>query len=204
MISDNSSCRSLAIRAVGRLIGFSLGLGLGLLTASSGQAQSTDSPTRGIAWERSDGGAATERPRLGPPPEPWENAIVQPRRPVQPNSGQFSAARGQVRTALDGYSPVSLHRHGKWVAGQREYASMYRGLRYRFVDLEELLAFVRQPEAYAPWLDGDCPVHWVRHDQRVPGQVGHALRVGQHIVLFSSAEARQAFIDNPDPYCGSR
>ncbi|MCA9441066.1 MAG: YHS domain protein, partial [Candidatus Omnitrophica bacterium] len=58
--------------------------------------------------------------------------------------------------ALEGYCPVAYFAVGKPVMGKPEYASIYNGVTYHFVNADAKEMFDEDPEKYIPAYGGWC------------------------------------------------
>ncbi|MCY2964051.1 MAG: thioredoxin family protein, partial [Planctomycetota bacterium] len=74
-----------------------------------------------------------------------------------------------MRWGLDGFSPVTLKRGGKWIAGSDEFVADYRGQKFRFADRGELEEFQKQPDLYVPQGAGLDLVVFEESGKTLPG-----------------------------------
>ena len=58
--------------------------------------------------------------------------------------------------AVGGYDAVAYHKESKPVPGTDEFAHAWKGATWRFSSKENLEAFVKEPEKYAPQYGGYC------------------------------------------------
>ncbi len=65
-------------------------------------------------------------------------------------TGRFSSV------AVDGYDPVAYFTNGEPTKGRKEFSTEYNGAEWRFVSADNLAAFKKSPEAYAPQYGGYC------------------------------------------------
>lgn len=65
-------------------------------------------------------------------------------------TGRFSSV------AVDGYDPVAYFTNGEPTKGRKEFSTEYNGAEWRFVSADNLAAFMKSPEAYAPQYGGYC------------------------------------------------
>jgi YHS domain-containing protein len=60
------------------------------------------------------------------------------------------------KLAVGGYDPVAYHTQSKPVPGTDEFTHTWKGAEWRFASKENLDAFVKEPEKYAPQYGGYC------------------------------------------------
>ncbi len=133
-----------------------------------------------------------------------ENTIaVKAIRPKYDGSRAPHSNFGQVQTAMGGYSCVSLIQNRAWVQGSREFASMHRGIRYRFANQQQLNLFVKNPNRFVPVLQGDCLVSWVQGGVMIPGSSQFAAIYRNQIYLFSSQDHKLMFMRSPEKFTNS-
>ncbi len=101
---------------------------------------------------------------------------------------------------VDGFSPVALTKHRKWIRGSAEYAWDYQGVTYQFASKEERQAFRTDPEAYAPRLLGCDPVILWETDRAVAGRTQFGAFFDDELYFFTSAENRRRFKANPERF----
>ncbi len=58
--------------------------------------------------------------------------------------------------ALQGYDAVAYFKQGKAVEGEKKFSTRYKGAEWKFSSLENLNAFISNPEKYAPQYGGHC------------------------------------------------
>lgn len=71
-----------------------------------------------------------------------------------PALAQYNVSDGAL--AITGHDPVAYFEVGKAEAGKPEFASLYRGVSYRFASAERRAKFAAAPEKYAPAYGGWC------------------------------------------------
>jgi YHS domain-containing protein/thiol-disulfide isomerase/thioredoxin len=101
---------------------------------------------------------------------------------------------------VDGYSPVALTKHRKWIRGSADYAWDYQGVTYQFSSKAELQAFRANPEAYAPRLLGCDPVILWETDRAVAGRTQYGAFFDEQLYFFTNAENRRRFKANPERF----
>lgn len=105
---------------------------------------------------------------------------------------------------LDGYCPVTLLAEGRAARGLAEIGCIHRGRVYLFASEENRQQFLTDPDRWSPLLAGFDPVIFERTGELVAGrrEFGTFMVSGgnQSIVLFASAETRDAFQAAPAPF----
>jgi len=143
-------------------------------------------------------------------------AAHQPASPYQPNSPylvqgsapgvppQPAATTAVVPAfALDGYCPVQLAEHQRWIPGDRAHGAVYLGHTYLFAGPEEKRRFTLEPDRFSPVAAGcDC-ILLLEHSQQVPGKREHGVFFGGRVYLFSSEETLARFSQDPRRYAAA-
>ena len=121
---------------------------------------------------------------------------------LQNTSFQEQAARtdNPLRSALEGYCPVQLQEHDRWVAGNPSYRLTYQGQVFVFSSDAAKRRFEAAPERFAPMLGGNDVVLAMEENRNVPGSVSHSAVWHGRVYLFSSAATLAAFHDDPSRY----
>ena len=101
---------------------------------------------------------------------------------------------------LAGFSPVALTRKRQWNRGSAEFACEYKEVTYHLSSQEELEAFRKMPEAFAPKLLGCDPVILWESDKAVSGDIKYAAFFDDELFLFKSDERRKQFKASPEKY----
>jgi protein disulfide-isomerase len=104
---------------------------------------------------------------------------------------------------FDGYCPVSMRHHWKWVAGDPRYGVVHVGRTYWFAGPSEQQQFLADPHRYSPALSGMDPVMAVDHRQQVPGKREHSIDYDNLFYMFSSEATLQQFAASPERYSTS-
>jgi YHS domain-containing protein/thiol-disulfide isomerase/thioredoxin len=107
---------------------------------------------------------------------------------------------GAPPLGFDGYCPVSMRNHWKWVAGDPKWGIVHRGQTYWFAGQSEQQQFWTDPDRYSPALSGMDPVMSVDHQQQVPGKREHSIDYDNLFYLFCSEATLQQFTANPERY----
>jgi thioredoxin-related protein len=102
--------------------------------------------------------------------------------------------------ALAGYCPVSLLREQKLVRGRPDLTVEHDGRVFRFADEATRGAFRQKPEAFAPAIDGRCPVSQVDRGDFHPGDPRWGVVYAGHFFLFKDAADRDRFVKDPERY----
>ena len=116
---------------------------------------------------------------------------------------QLTPAADAPPVGFDGYCPVSMRRHWKWVPGDPKWAIIHRGRTYYLAGRDEHLEFWNAPDRYSPALSGLDPVLAIDHRQQVPGKREHSLDYDNLFYMFASEATLQQFTANPERYATS-
>ena len=111
---------------------------------------------------------------------------------------------GTLLVGLRGYSPVTLYRERRWLAGEAEFAWEHQGLTYLMTSAAEREVFAETPEKYAPRLLGCDPVLYFDEQRAVPGSTRFAAFYEDNLFLFASPASRATFREQPDRYARRR
>ncbi len=109
-----------------------------------------------------------------------------------------------ITVAIDGFCPVTLWRDRQWVKGDPQYVVEHRGQTYYLASAETMSEFEAQPRQFVPQLLGCDPVILMDTDLAVPGNVRYGAFYDEELYLFTTAENRRAFKQNPDRYTRTR
>jgi YHS domain-containing protein/thiol-disulfide isomerase/thioredoxin len=104
---------------------------------------------------------------------------------------------------FDGYCPVSMRQHWKWVAGDARFGAIHMGRTYWFAGANEQQQFLADPNRFSPVLSGMDPVVAIDHRQQVPGKREHSIDYDNLFYMFSSEATLQQFAANPERYATS-
>lgn len=107
---------------------------------------------------------------------------------------------GAPPLGFDGYCPVSMRNHWKWVPGDPRWGIVHRGRTYWFAGQAEQQQFWSDPDRYSPALSGMDPVMAIDHQQQVPGKREHSIDYDNLFYMFCSEATLQQFTANPDRY----
>ena len=102
--------------------------------------------------------------------------------------------------AVDGFCPVELGLHGRWVQGDPRWTVVYKGYIYRLSGTAQRQEFLANPEKYVPANGGFDPVVSMTQRRNVPGHVNFSAAYNGRIYMFSSAATQEYFHNNPEPY----
>ncbi len=124
-----------------------------------------------------------------------------------------AADQGQVSTktpprsitvAIDGFCPVTLWQDRQWVKGDPQYVAEHRGQTYYLSSAEAMAKFEAAPRKFVPQLLGCDPVILMDTDLAVPGSVRYGAFYDEELYLFSTADNRRTFKQDPDRYTRTR
>jgi protein disulfide-isomerase len=101
---------------------------------------------------------------------------------------------------FDGYCPVSMRAHWKWVPGDPRYGIVHRGRTYLMAGPAEQQQFWADPDRFSPALSGMDPVLAVDHGQQVPGKREHSIDYNNLFYMFASEATLQQFTSTPERY----
>ncbi len=107
---------------------------------------------------------------------------------------------GAPPLGFDGYCPVSMRNHWRWVPGDPRWGIVHRGRTYWFASQAEQQQFWSDPDRYSPALSGMDPVMAVDHRQQVPGKREHSIDYDNLFYMFCSEATLQQFTANPERY----
>ncbi|MCA9054001.1 MAG: thioredoxin family protein [Planctomycetaceae bacterium] len=113
-------------------------------------------------------------------------------------------AEANAAAMLDGYCPVTLWKSRKWIKGSSELTTDFRGQTYHFSTAEAMDTFKQDPRRYTPRFLGCDAVSVWESDRAVRGQTRFAAFYDDELYLFSNAENRDTFKQNPDRYIRTR
>lgn len=172
-----------------------------LADASSGLSPAQGPPAG--SWGPNPSVPAPQVPAMGPqysggapvaPPQGF--APTAP--PPQP---QLAVAPNQPPVlGLDGYCPVQLYEHYRWVPGRPQWGAIYEGHTYLFAGPQEQQMFLADPARYSPVAAGYDPVLVLEQGQQVPGRREFGVVCDGRIYLFASEASRARFEQSPDRY----
>ncbi|MBM79516.1 MAG: hypothetical protein CMJ78_02845 [Planctomycetaceae bacterium] len=98
-----------------------------------------------------------------------------------------------------GYCPVATAQR-KLEKAKPEFATVYKGQRYEFANIDALAEFERNPELYAPVMGGIDVVTWVKRKEKKTGY--YVVEHKGRYFWFSTLENCKAFYDNPSKFAG--
>ena len=99
--------------------------------------------------------------------------------------------------ALSGFDPVAYFTEGQPMAGRAELELGYGGAVWRFLNEGNRAAFAADPQVYLPRFGGYDPISIAR-GVSLPGHPEIWLISGQRLYLFSTRQAREAFLAQPN------
>jgi len=101
---------------------------------------------------------------------------------------------------LEGYCPVQLCDHERWVRGDPRYKVTHGGQTLLLSGPAERQRFLASPWRYLPACGGNDPVLEAEEGRHVPGTPEHSAIYNQRLHLFASAATLAKFRDNPQRY----
>ena len=143
-----------------------------------------DSSTRGFQWVHNP------NIKLG------KEALAE----ANDSSNCVISRRAGVIVGLGGYSPVTMTKTMGWNKGNRNYASVYRGVMYYMKDAAELKEFEAAPEKFAPRLHGCDPVVLSNLGTPLPGAITLGAFVEGNLYFFATEASRDLFKKNPQQF----
>ncbi len=90
--------------------------------------------------------------------------------------------------ALEGYCPVSLLDHDKWIEGNTQHGVVHLGQLYLFANAEAAKKFLTDPEPYTPVLNGIDVVRFFEEKRIVAGKRDFGARDPEHNRMFFFAD----------------
>lgn len=99
--------------------------------------------------------------------------------------------------AISGFDPVAYFTDGKARPGRADFEMSSAGAVWRFANEGNLAAFAADPDIYRPQFGGYDPVAIAR-GASTPGHPQVFLLADRRLYLFYNAEARDAFVADPD------
>ena len=146
--------------------------------------------------------APITNPAVAPitPPAPPQSNLADPNSVKAAPPDPSRLPPGAPPLGFDGYCPVNMRNHWKWVAGNPQYGAIHRGRTYWFASPADQEAFLKNPDYYTPALSGYDPVLVIDHKQQVPGRREHSLDYDNLFYLFASEATLQQFTANPEKY----
>jgi protein disulfide-isomerase len=192
--SGPSAARS-AAAVSGRALGIKIPPSTGVAGhPSSAVAAGTQSVPQGMSVPPDVVGAGSRSSPSG-----IRDAATQP--PARPHPWpRVQIPTGNPPLGLDGYCPVELTDHQRWVGGDPRWGLIHRGRTYLFAGPEQRDRFNETPDRYAPVLSGSDVVLAVDEGASVPGRREHGAWFEQHVYLFSSEATLRKFDAAPDRY----
>ena len=148
---------------------------------------------------------ATAQPAANAPRIPASTVSFQPRNALSVEANSLGAQDSPTKTemtsiALDGYCPVALKTQGTWVPGLSQYAVKHRGRVYHLSSPEAMREFLQNPDRSSPVMSGYDAMIFLTKGKLVEGDIQYGLheQISGSILLFESAESKQAYEQNFD------
>ncbi len=102
--------------------------------------------------------------------------------------------------SLDGYCPVELSTHRKWLKGAAQFSVEHKGLTYKLHSETNYKLFKANPEKYAPQMLGCDPVVLSTSHRALSGKTDFGAFFDGKLYLFQSQNSRTQFKQNPLRY----
>ncbi|MBY0587890.1 thioredoxin family protein [bacterium] len=115
-------------------------------------------------------------------------------------TGEVRPCDASVPLGLDGYCPVSMFKRSELVRGADDQCCVFKDKRYQFMSVAEREMFIQNPKKFLPSEDGLCVVTWAEDHRRASGSIDFPALFGDYLFLFSSDDARQRFLQDPEKY----
>ncbi len=104
------------------------------------------------------------------------------------------------KPGIKGFCLVALRDDRELIDAQPEFRLSYDGKEYYFASAKSKAKFAENPAKYLPAAGGADVVVLTHTNQAVPGTLEYSLWFRERFFMFSSNEARQTFIRNPQQY----
>ncbi|WP_437201820.1 YHS domain-containing protein [Planctomicrobium sp. SH664] len=111
---------------------------------------------------------------------------------------------GKAQLMIEGYCPVTLNKERKWIKGDSQFKSEFKGQLYHFTSAQSRDEFLKTPEKFVPQFLGCDPVLTWTSDRAVPGSIEYGAFYDGKLYLFVSDENRKKFKSEPDKYLTTR
>ncbi len=135
---------------------------------------------------------------------PATNANLHISDPAAPPASMASAApstpAGNPPLGLEGYCPVELVEHKRWVKGDPRWGAIHNGRTYLFAGPEQQQRFLPNGDAYSPVMSGNDPVAAIDHNQEVQGKRKFGVFYNRRIYLFADPASKDLFSRSPERY----
>jgi protein disulfide-isomerase len=134
------------------------------------------------------------------------NAAANHQPPVASSAAGTGVARqeqlppGSPPLAFEGFCPVSMKKHWRWIPGDTRWGAVHLGRTYLFAGPAEQQEFLATPNTYAPALSGADAVLAVDQRQMIDGRRDFSIEYQGQFFLFSSEDSLQRFQSNPQYY----
>lgn len=107
---------------------------------------------------------------------------------------------GNPPLGLDGFCPVQLTDHQRWVPGNPQWGLIHANRTYLFAGAEERNRFDADPNRYAPVLSGCDVVLAVEQGRLIPGKRECGAWFEGRVYLFANDQTLQQFDRDPQRY----
>jgi|KBSMisStandDraft_5_1062788.scaffolds.fasta_scaffold87822_3 YHS domain-containing protein len=110
-------------------------------------------------------------------------------------SAQKSAVYAPEGIALKGYDPVAFFTQAKPVQGSADYSFTWEGVKWFFVDKNNLESFKKSPSKYAPQYGGYC-AYGTSQGHKAPTQPDTWTIVDNKLYLNYNAKVKEMWLKN--------
>lgn len=155
------------------------------------------SQTSRIARDRADSQSSGN-------PQRNETPVPRPRPDESRTTTPSSPKPARRLVGLDGFSPIALYKFRRWERGEPRFAAEYKGIVYYLSSAVERREFEESPGRYAPRLLGCDPVILEKSDRAIAGSTKFGAYFDDELYLFTGAESRARFKQNPLQYVRTR
>jgi YHS domain-containing protein len=114
-----------------------------------------------------------------------------------PASAAQKPATVTAAKGFKGFCPVILKDERRLVEARAQFKSEYNGRWYSFSSQAAKEIFDESPQRYVPAIGGNDVVRQAAGEQGVEGSLEHAAWYRGKLFLFSTAESRREFVDEP-------
>lgn len=151
--------------------------------------------------------SASHRDKFAQEPDLYFSAAVEQEERMQAMSPTVAAeslpddpAEPTAVVGLSGFCPVTLKNAGRWERGVADYLYEWQGLEFRCAGPAEQAALAERPEQFFSPSGGYCPVTYWQTGERRRGHADYVAEYRDRLYLFATAEAKEKFLRNPEPY----
>lgn len=117
--------------------------------------------------------------------------------PQAPASAAEKPATVTAAKGFKGFCPVILKDERRLVEARAQFKSEYNGRWYSFSSQAAKESFDESPQRYVPAIGGNDVVRQAAGEKGIEGSLEHAAWYRGKLFLFSTAESRREFVDEP-------